>query len=212
MSVSSLTKKWREMAFTYFFRDWQTIETVADHVIPELTRQRYVNIWDAGCANGPEPYTLAIMFRERMGKFMFRNLHIYASDIDESNQFGEVITKGVYPRMDLQRIPHPIFESYFSSNGSPEHYQISDELRHVVTFQKHDLLSLQPIRDGFGLVVCKNVLLHFTAEQRVAVIRMFHQALAPGGFMVTEQTQKLPEEAEPWFGKVSATAQLFQKR
>jgi chemotaxis protein methyltransferase CheR len=43
------------MAFTYFFRDMQTIEMIRDHVIPVLRTRRYINIWDAGCATGPEP-------------------------------------------------------------------------------------------------------------------------------------------------------------
>ena len=76
------------MAFTYFWRDWQTLDLVMEHVLPDLKRRRYINVWDAGCAMGPESYTLAIMFRENMGHFMFRNMRIYATDIDESNQFG----------------------------------------------------------------------------------------------------------------------------
>ena len=54
------------MAFTYFFRDVQTLELVRDHVLPFLKTRRYINIWDAGCAMGPEPYTLAIILRESM--------------------------------------------------------------------------------------------------------------------------------------------------
>ena len=40
------------MAFTYFFRDQQTLDLIAQHVIPELKRHMYINIWDAGCAMG----------------------------------------------------------------------------------------------------------------------------------------------------------------
>jgi len=42
-------------------------------------------------------------------------------------------------------------------------------------------------------------------------MRMFHQALAPGGFFVTEQTQKLPGEVSPLFQQVVGNAQLFRK-
>ncbi len=41
------------MAFTYFFRDRQTLELIARHILPDLKRRRYINIWDAGCAMGP---------------------------------------------------------------------------------------------------------------------------------------------------------------
>ncbi len=52
------------MAFTYFFRDLQTLHLIRDQVVPSLRTSRYIHIWDAGCAHGPEPYTLAIILRE----------------------------------------------------------------------------------------------------------------------------------------------------
>ena len=69
------------MAFTYFFRDRQTLELVVEHALPVLKRRRYINVWDAGCAMGPEPYSIAIILRENMGRFLFRNVTIYATDI-----------------------------------------------------------------------------------------------------------------------------------
>ncbi|MCD6134277.1 MAG: chemotaxis protein CheR, partial [Candidatus Omnitrophica bacterium] len=64
------------MAFTYFFRDMQTLEMIRDYVLPALRSSRYINIWDAGCAMGPEPYSLSIVLRENMGKMIFRNVKI----------------------------------------------------------------------------------------------------------------------------------------
>jgi chemotaxis protein methyltransferase CheR len=75
------------MAFTYFFRDMQTLEMIRDYALPTLRTKRYINVWDAGCAMGPEPYSLAIILRENMGNMIFRNVKIYATDIDGSNLF-----------------------------------------------------------------------------------------------------------------------------
>jgi chemotaxis protein methyltransferase CheR len=72
-------------------------------------------------------------------------------------------------------------------------------------------LTLEPVRKGFGLIVCKNVLLHFKEEERINVIRMFHDTLVEGGFFVTEQTQKMPVELESIFEPVVSNAQLFRK-
>jgi chemotaxis protein methyltransferase CheR len=175
-----------------------------------LRQNRYIRIWDAGCAMGPEPYSLAIIFREHMGKFLFRNLRISATDIDESD-FGAVIGRGVYPVEQLKRIPGEIVQRYFETDTEPGHLRLVEEIRLAVQFQRHDLLSLQPVRTDFGLIVCKNVLLHFTPEQRVAVIKMFHSALADNGFFVTEQTQKMPSECDGLFRQVTQAAQIFQK-
>jgi chemotaxis protein methyltransferase CheR len=80
-----------------------------------------------------------------------------------------------------------------------------------VTFEYHDLLSYKPIGMDYCLIVCKNVLLHFQHDQRVEVIKMFHKALLPGGFLTTEHTQKLPSEVSHLFEQVVPNSQLFRK-
>ena len=199
------------MAFTYFFRDLYTLELIVKHVVPHVAGRSKVRVWDAGCAMGPEPYSLAIMFAENMGRFAFRNLRIDATDVDESNLFEKIISEGVYPEEDLKRIPRELFKKYFRPSGKAGYFKIDDIVRNRVFYRRHDLLSLQPVGDGFSLVVCKNVLLHFQPAERVEVIRMFHKALAPGGYFATEQTQKIPREAACLFEQVTDDAQLFQK-
>ncbi len=199
------------MAFTYFFRDQQALDLIVQYALPELNRRRYINIWDAGCAMGPEPYSLAITFRENMGHFLFRNLRIHATDIADDDRFGPAIAGGLFTEVEVGRIPAGILDKYFTRDLESGGYRILAELRRAVAFQRHDLLSLQPIREELGLIVCKNVLLHFTPEQRREVVTMFHRALVLGGYFVTEQTQKLPAEAETLFRRVTPSGQLFQK-
>jgi chemotaxis protein methyltransferase CheR len=203
------------MAFTYFFRDQHTLDLIAQHVIPELKRHMYINIWDAGCAMGPEPYSLAITLRENMGPFLFRNVRITATDIDEGGDFGEIIERGVYGERGVQRVPPPLLAKYFTPmpglRDNEVNYKVSEEMRKAITFQRHDLLSLRPVRDGFGLIMCKNVLLHFQVQERIAVIRMFYESLSDKGFFVTEQTQKLPAEVGHLFTPVTGAGQIFQK-
>lgn len=199
------------MAFTYFFRDMQTLNLIKEYALPELKTRRFINIWDAGCANGPEPYSLAIIFRENMSHFIFRNMKIYATDYDVSNRFDKIIKEGIYAEEEVKRIPRNVFDKYFSPDGRPGHFKISDEIIRSVTFQRHDLLSLQPVREGVSLILCKNVLLHFKEEEKIKVIKMFHNALSEGGFFVTEQTQKMPKDTAPLFKQVTAQGQIFRK-
>jgi len=199
------------MAFTYFFRDLQTLELICEHALPFLQTRRYINIWDAGCAMGPEPYTLAILLRERMSHMYFRNVRIKASDLDGSNLFGKIIEDGTYPKDQVERIPKGIFEKYFTYNQEKDQYQIIEEIRKAISFHKHDLTSLIPIGQDFGIILCKNVLLHLSEKQRLDVIRMFYDSLSEGGFFATEQTQKLPEEVKDLFEPVVSNAQLFRK-
>ena len=199
------------MAFTYFFRDMHTLEHLTKAVIQHISGRSKVRFWDAGCAMGQEPFSLAIMFAEILGHFAFKNIHIDATDIDGSNFFEKFFTDGIYPEVEIKRIPKEIIKKYFRSNGKPGHFQISDSIRSHVSYRKHDLFSLKPVGDDYSLILCKNVLLHFSPSQRAAVVRMFHSSLGPGGFLATEQTQKLPEGTSHLFKQVTGDAQLFQK-
>jgi chemotaxis protein methyltransferase CheR len=199
------------MAFTYFFRDLQILELAIKHVVPLAIGRSRVKIWDAGCAMGPEPYSLAIMFAESMGQFAFKNLTIYATDVDEQDTFGTIIRNGVYPEDELKRVPEDIFKKYFKPDSKPGFFQVIDSIRDRLVFQKHDLLSMKSIGSDFMLVICKNVLLHFQPAERIKVIEMFHEALASAGHFVTEQTQKLPLEINTIFEQVAYDGQIFRK-
>ncbi len=200
------------MAFTFFFRDLQTLEVIRDHALPFLSTRQYIDIWDAGCAMGQEPYSLSMVLRENMGNMYFRNVRILATDIDEYSQFEKVVTGGNYPEELVQRIPEDIFARYFEAGEDKGSYTLIDEIRKSVSFMKHDLLTLKPPKKGFGLVLCKNVLLHFNEAQRIDVLRMFHDSLVDGGYFATEQTQKLPDVVQDLFEPVVSNAQVFKKK
>ena len=62
------------------------------------------------------------------------------------------------------------------------------------------------------MIICKNVLLHFSAEERLKVWNMFYNALEYGGFMLHEHTQKLPDELNTRFDQIVMNAQIFRKK
>lgn len=198
------------MAFTFFFRDQKPLEHAVEYLKVSAAGRARVRIWDAGCAMGQEPYTLAILLAENMGQFAFRNIQIYATDYDEP--LLKTLNEGVYPWEELQRIPKDLFDKYFAKNGREGYFRIADVIKNRITTHHHDLLTFAPVQTGFSLIVCKNVLLHFSYEQRIAVIRMFHAALEPQGLLVMEHTQKLPEELASCFEQLTTDAQVYRKR
>jgi chemotaxis protein methyltransferase CheR len=197
------------MAFTFFFRDSQTLQLAIEHALPGLRGRAFIHVWDAGCAHGPEPYTLAILLRERMSDYIFSNVHIPATDIDPG--FAGKVTSGVFADHEVKRVPPEILQKYFRPASRPGFVEVVPELRAKVAFSHRDLLSLIPVREGLSLIVCKNVLLHFEEVQRIQVLRMFHRALQPGGTLVMEHTQKLPEELAGLFDPIGACAQVYRR-
>ncbi len=197
------------MAFTFFFRDGHTIDLIEAHALPVLRNRSYIDIWDAGCATGAEPFTLAIRFREKMGQFEFRKVRIYATDLNP--QFAETIGNACYSDEETKRIPKEIFGKYFSPATKPDSFVLCDELRNVVKFSQHDLTCLKPVKTGLSLIICKNVLLHINQDTRLEVLKMFHDSLGSDGFLATEPTQKMPPEGLKWFEPVHADGPLFRK-
>jgi chemotaxis protein methyltransferase CheR len=198
------------MAFTFFFRDIHTLDLAIRTITPEVAGRSSVRIWDAGCAMGPETFTIAILLAEHFGKFAFRNIHIDATDIDEQDTFGEIINNAHYTYDLLQRIPEHLFNNYFVPAEADGVFKVIDSIRDKVRFHKHNLLSLSPAGEGYTLIVCKNVLLHFTQQQRIEVLKMYHRSLMPGGYLILERTQQLPAEVSHLFEPLSTEAQFFK--
>jgi chemotaxis protein methyltransferase CheR len=196
------------MAFTFFFRDVQTLELLVEQALSTVCGQAFIHIWDAGCAHGPEPYTLAMLLRERMSDYVFRNVRIHATDIE--SQFGPQITAGIYPEQEVERIPDQIRSRYFQAADATGYMQVVPEVRASVSFSQHNLLSLTPPREDFSFIVCKNVLLHFDEAQRRQVLGMFHRALRPGGLLATEHTQKMPASLNSLFEPINGYAQVYR--
>jgi chemotaxis protein methyltransferase CheR len=200
------------MAFTFFFRDQPVLESAVDLFIEASMGRSRVRVWDAGCAMGPEPYTLLILIAERMGRFSYENLRVDATDIDEGGDFGTIIKNGVYPAEQLSRIPKDLFDKYFVPvSGNKEVFEVSPKIKSKVSFARHNLLSLKAPNEGYAMIVCKNVLLHFSEQQRIDVLKMFHASLAQGGIMVTEHTQKMPDSLKCLFEQAAPDAQIYRK-
>lgn len=198
------------MAFRFLSHNEPTLNLVAQYALPHLKQHRYIKVWDAGCAMAPEPYSIAILLREYLDAFQFRNVRIYATN-SAASDFTETRAGQIHSDAELERIPRDRGNNYFIPQSQPGHLRVDGELRRVVHFYRHDLLSLQPILDDFGLIVCNSVLPHFTPAQRTDVIKMFHRALAEDGYLVLGRAQKLPDGTERLFHRVTPIAPLYLK-
>ena len=201
------------MALTSFFRDRETLDLIGEHLAPRMRSQQGVRIWDAGCASGEEPYTLAILFAEWMDPGAFGTLRIDATDHEESDfpQFARSIAEGVFSTTDTMWVPRPFFEKYFEATDAPDRHRLVAALRERIVFHKNDLRALSPVDSCYDLVVCKNVLLHVPDAERGGVAMMFARSLLLGGYAAFEATQPMPEDAAPYFEKIGERGGLFRK-
>lgn len=200
------------MGFTFFFRDNHTIAQLISKIEDSFGTTSKIKIWDAGCSNGSEPFTLAIMLAEKLGeKDFFDRVTIYASDNNIETGFDRLVETGEYNYSLLSRMPDGILEKYFTKTADPNIYKVTNMILSRVKFVYHDLLTLKPFDSSFNIVFCKNVLLHLLPAERIEVVKMFHNSLLAKGLYCTEQTQPLPPGTETLFNKVVSDANVYIK-
>ncbi|GIV59781.1 MAG: hypothetical protein KatS3mg043_0870 [Rhodothermaceae bacterium] len=73
---------------TFFFRTPPQFEIIEEHIIPELVAQRTgpaptLRLWSAACSTGDEPYSLALIVRDRLqARYPRVRFEIYGTDIN----------------------------------------------------------------------------------------------------------------------------------
>ena len=157
------------VSVTDMFRDPGQFEVV-DGILARIARsspQRRVRVWSAGCANGAEVHTLAILL-ERHG--LLDGALLTGSDLLEENI--EVARSGALRTPDVPAAAAAL-----------------------TRFEVRDLVHDEPPAGGFSLVLCRNVAIYLGAEGRAALHGRLAGSLAPGGVLVVGRTERIADPA-----------------
>src|SRR5947208_6637839 len=127
---------------TTFFRDARTFAMLGTSVLPALiaerSAERAFTIWCAACSTGQEPYSLAMMLRERQPALDGWNVRIIASDI--SRQVLARAAAGRYNQTEINRgLPAHLLVKYFEQHGQV--WEIRPEIRRMVEFREINLIQ-----------------------------------------------------------------------
>ena len=172
---------------TSFFRDPGQFAALAAHVLPPLvaTGER-VQIWSAGCANGQEPYSLAMTLAESgIGDW-----HVIASDLStdalsrtRAARYAERELRGLSPE---RRGRHLVRE------GKDE-WHVAPELRERVTTIRHNLAADPPpfAPGACQVVFCRNVLIYFGHDDVVAFLDRLGTSLLPTSYLFLGYSESL---------------------
>lgn len=167
---------------TSFFRDAAALDQVAD-AARELQREaphKRLRIWSAGCATGQEPFSLAILFAER--ELSHGQLpEIIATDVS-AGALARAKT-GRFTQFEIQRgLSVRRMMRWFE--GEDTDWTALPELLRRVRFHPHNLVSDPAPPGSFDIVLCRNVLLYFSAPLRRQVFDRLARVLRPGGLLV----------------------------
>ncbi|MBY6263974.1 protein-glutamate O-methyltransferase CheR [Azospirillum sp. 412522] len=205
---------------TYFFREKYQFDCLVNSVLDELVRGRptgsRLRIWSAGCATGEEPYSIAIMLLESWGRVDDYEIELLASDIDSA--VLERAREGIYDERALQGLPVHLRAKYFRSlrgtveAGGPR-WQIVEDLRDSVDFSLVNIADPQQARAfrGIDVIFCRNLLIYFDDLGRREAASMFHDALAPGGFICLGHSESMSRMSSLFVPRRFPDAILYQK-
>lgn len=197
---------------TKLYRDAEVWGTVAKLVLPTLwaVDTPKLEIWSAGCASGEELYTLAALVHhhaERTASLeRLRRVHILGSDIDRASL--DAARRGSYPTEAFAEMPVELRTRYFSAT-SP--HLAAPELRALVEVERRDLLSEPAPVTALQLITCRNVVIYFDRPSQEPLIRRFHDALAPGGFLVLGKVETLMGASRALFEAVDHRNRIFRR-
>jgi chemotaxis methyl-accepting protein methylase len=173
---------------TFFYRFQSQLDAFEASIIPELVDSgaRGVRIWSAGCSQGPEPYTLA-MLAARGTAGTGAGFEVLATDM--CGAFLEEATSGIYRRDKLGELPADLRSRYMTRRAEGT-YEVRDELRERVRFRRHNLLDPPPER-SMHVISCRNVLMYLGPEGRRRAIENLASALSDDGFLLVGHSESL---------------------
>lgn len=178
-----------------FFRDRQLWQALRAEILPGLV-DRFstpIRIWSAGCASGEEPYTVAIVWNERLGSLA---LDLLATDAN-----GTCLDRarhGVYTGGSLKAVPDDIRRNYFVQGKGGRQFSIRSDRLPPIRWRRHDLLDRPPETRPFHMILLRNNLLTYYQgrAQRTAFVQLV-SVLLPGGYLIIGTHDRLPKSEYP---------------
>ena len=181
---------------TEFFRNPELFNELEKLIKSKLlVNKSSLKIWSAACSIGCEPYSLAIILK---GLKLRERQTIIATDID--NTILQKAKLGQYNEAEVKNVSKENLGKYFRKENNT--YYIDDEIKSMITFRKHDLISDTYDKD-FDLIVCRNVVIYFNNEIKKEIYSKFSNALKPGGLLFVGATESIYNYKDYGFEKVS---------
>jgi chemotaxis protein methyltransferase CheR len=188
---------------TRFFREPHHFDHLRTKVLPPLLeaarRGEQVRLWSAGCSNGQEPYSIALVTLSLMPEIARLDFRVLATDID-INMLAEG-RRGLYNESVLANVPTDLRKRWFVRSREPETdaWSVADGLRDLVVFRELNLLASWPMRRKFQAIFCRNVVIYFDESTQARLWNRFQQSLSPRGWLYIGHSERLSREAQAAF-------------
>ncbi|GAB7017982.1 CheR family methyltransferase [Halostagnicola bangensis] len=196
---------------TGFFRNpdvWEGIRAV----LRELSETRgTVRVWSAACADGREPYSLAMLAHDDPG-IDESAVEILATDISEPAL--ETAREGAYEELRTVDLAEQLefledYSNYVEQDGRT--YEVTDSIKRTVTFERHDLINDEPKSD-FDLATCRNLFIYIDSEYKTPMLETIERSLRPEGYLVIGKSETISSRVQSAFSVHDSRLRVYQNQ
>lgn len=168
---------------TSFFRDPQVFLALQQTGIDEvLSRASNPRIWSAGCSDGAELYSVAMLLAERgdLQKCTFLGTDCRADAIPRARE-------GCYDLAALKSVPGELIQRYFQSRDT--RWQISPSVRSVSQWRQGN--AMRTSEPGtWDMILCRNLAIYLQPAAAGRLWARLSGELRPGGLLVTGKAER----------------------
>jgi chemotaxis methyl-accepting protein methylase len=199
------------VTITRFFRDKKVFDTLGNSIIPAVVEHKGAGdfkIWSIGCANGEEPYSLFMLWKERIEK-KFSQIRIALLATDINKNLLERAREGRYKKSSFKEVPEEILRRFFKIESG--FYILDRSIRESVEFIKHDIVHEKPFC-GMDIVFCRNLAFtYFSKECQMNVLKKIAASLKGDGYLIVGKDESLPLTYPTLFVPIFPTEKIYQK-
>lgn len=157
------------VSFSGLFRDPAQFELLERELLPLLLAcGNRLRVWSAGCADGSELYSVALLL-ERLGAL--ERTFLLGSDLLEENLAAA--RRGVYGDVT-----------------------VSEHLCARVRWERRDLVRHGAPPGRWDLVLCRNVAIYLSVPAKQKLHELLVGSLAPGGVLLLGRSERLGDPAK----------------
>jgi chemotaxis protein methyltransferase CheR len=168
---------------TAFFRDESTFRYLARDVLPAMTARRSVSyIWSAGCSNGEELFSVAMLLAEQQA---LRRSYLLGTDCR-----GEAIAqskRGWYAPAEMAGVPDELRLKYFANEGAG--FRIHCEMAGAARWRVADVLAMRE-HGLWDMILFRNAAIYMRGPSIAALWEQLEASLRVGGVLVLGRAER----------------------
>lgn len=201
---------------TYFFRDKSPFELLQYKIFPDLidrrTKQSHsgrpsIRLWSAANSTGQEIYSIAMILTEMGVTEDKYNIQLFGTDI--SDAAIAYASYGVYNKFEVARgLEERRLKRFFEKKE--DRYKIRDQIRAMAQFKKMNLMKPFIGLGKFDIILCRNVMIYFTPDDRRRIYQNISKVLEPDGYLLIGSTESLANDTDLFISKKYLNSVFYQ--